>query len=372
MQERATAEKVSFNHEDATSKQFVQTLNKRVNEYFQSKGISKHGNVTLYIKTVVMLSMFIVPYFVVILMEPQGLVALGLMIIMGMGMAGIGLSIMHDAIHGAYSSNRTVNKILGYTLNLVGGNAINWRIQHNVKHHTYTNIEEHDEDIEPKAILRFSPGTKLKPIHKYQYLYAWFFYGLGTFFWVTFKDFAKITRYNKEGLLAKNTKSIAGEYVILILTKVVYYIYAIGVPVYFTSYTGWQIFGGFMLMHFVAGMGLAVIFQPAHLMNEVDFPAPDKDGNMEYSWTVHQLYTTVNFGNQNRILDWYAGGLNFQIEHHLFPHICHVHYKHLAKIVKETAAEYNYPYYAEPTFRSALLAHGRMLKALGLPAKAAA
>ncbi|UXP34100.1 acyl-CoA desaturase [Reichenbachiella agarivorans] len=367
MQETPSAEKIIFDYNDADSKRFVQTLNKKVNEYFQSKGISKHGNAGLYFKTVFMLAMFFAPYFYIVLAEPQGLLAILVLMIMGAGMAGIGLSIMHDAVHGAYSSNRTVNKILGYTLNAVGGNAINWRIQHNIKHHTYTNIEDHDEDIDPKAILRFSPGTPLKPIHKYQYLYAWFFYGLGTFFWVTFKDFAKITRYNKEGILAKTTKSVAGEYVILIVTKIVYYAYAIGVPIYFTSYTGWQIFGGFMLMHFVAGMGLAVIFQPAHLMNEVVFPAPDENGKMEYSWIVHQLYTTVNFGNNNPFLGWYAGGLNFQIEHHLFPHICHIHYKGLSKIVKETAAEFNYPYYTEPTFRSALIAHGRKLKELGRP-----
>lgn len=358
---------IYFNNEDAKSKEFAKVLNGRVNDYFKSKGISKYGNLEMYIKTIFMLSLFFVPFASLIYFEPQGWAAIGLSMIMGLGMAGIGLSIMHDAIHGAYSANTSVNKFWGYALNLVGGCAVNWKIQHNVKHHTYTNIEDHDEDIEPKAILRFHPGTKLKPVHKYQYIYAWFFYALGTFFWVTFKDFAKIIRYTKEGILAKNSSSVVKEYAILIGTKIFYYSYVIGLPVIFTSYTGGEIFLGFFVMHLVAGMGLAVIFQPAHLLEEVEYPQPDKEGKMPYSRFVHQLYTSVNFANKNKLVTWYGGGLNYQVEHHLFPHICHVHYHALAPIVKETAKEFGIPYYAKDGFFETIREHTNMLKWLGTP-----
>ncbi|WP_109830894.1 fatty acid desaturase family protein [Reichenbachiella versicolor] len=357
--------RLSFNNDDPNSKQFASTLNKRVNEYFTSTGKSKYGNFGMYFKTVLMLAWFFIPYILVILFQPSGWSAIGLMVLMGLGMAGIGLSVMHDAIHGSYSSNSTINKIFGYTLNLVGGNALNWRIQHNVKHHTHTNVEGHDEDIDPKAILRFSPNSPLKPIHRFQFIYAWFFYALGTFFWVTFKDFGKIIRYTKEGLLKKHTQSVTSEYLILLVSKVLYYTYIIGVPVYFTSYTGGEIFLGFLIMHLAAGMGLAVIFQPAHLMSDVVFPAPNNEGQLQYSWLVHQLYTTVNFANRNSVLTWYCGGLNFQIEHHLFPHICHVHYPALSKIVKKTAKEFHLPYLSIDTFFGSLSAHTHMLKKLG-------
>lgn len=361
----STAGKITFNNDDAASKEFAKVLNSRVNEYFKSTGKSKYGNGEMYFKTVFMLCLFFAPFASLVIFEPSGILAIALCMLMGLGMAGVGLSIMHDAIHGAYSNKKSVNAFWGYTLNLVGGSSINWKIQHNVKHHTYTNIEDHDEDIEPKAILRFHPGTKLKAVHKYQYLYAWIFYGLGTFFWVTFKDFAKITRYNKEGLLEKNTNSVFKEYVILIFTKVFYYSYVIGLPVFFTAYTGGEIFLGFFMMHVAAGLGLAVIFQPAHLMSDVEYPEPDEKGNMKYSRLVHQLYTSVNFANSNKLLTWYCGGLNFQIEHHLFPHVCHVHYHALAPIVIKTAAEFNIPYYSKKGFFEAIHEHNKMLKWLG-------
>ena len=356
---------IYFNNEDANSKEFAKVLNARVNEYFKTKGISKYANGEMYFKTFFMLCLFFVPFGSLVYFEPSTWLALLLCVLMGTGMAGIGLGVMHDAIHGAYSHKSWVNKTMGYTLNLVGAAAINWKIQHNVKHHTYTNIEDHDEDIEPKGVLRLHPGSDLKSIHKYQYIYAWILYALGTFFWVFIKDFAKIKRYRKEGILAKNTSSVMKEYVILIFTKAFYYTYVFGLPIYFTSYSGGEIFLGFLTMHLAAGLGLAFIFQPAHLMEDVQFPAPDKDGKMSHSRFVHQLYTTINFANSNPVVTWYGGGLNFQVEHHLFPHICHVHYHALAPLVIQTAKEFGIPYYSKEGFFEAIAEHVKMLKWLG-------
>ncbi len=358
-------QRIFFNNEDKNSNDFTNTLTKRVNQYFKDKGISKYGNSEMYFKTVFMLALFLVPFALIITLQPTLWVAFLLCCVMGLGMAGIGLSVMHDAIHGAYSKNQTINKILGYTLNLVGGNALNWKIQHNVKHHTYPNTHDHDEDIAPKLILRLSPYSSISGVHRYQHIYAWILYGLGTFFWVTFKDFIKIINFYKEGWLQKNTNSIAGEIAILIISKVIYYGYIIGLPLVLTDYTGLQIFAGFFSMHVLAGLGLAVIFQPSHLMEEVVYPTPNEKGKLPYSRIVHQLYTSVNFANSNKLITWYGGGLNYQIEHHLFPQICHVHYPKLANIVKQTAREYNIPYYSKKGFREALREHNKMLKWLG-------
>lgn len=361
------AQKIYFNNEDQNSKEFTATLNKRVNEYFKSNGISRYGNNEMYFKTVFMLSLFVLPFVALMVFEPPVLVGIVLCTLMGLGMAGVGLSVMHDAIHGAYSGNQTVNKLLGYTLNFVGGNALNWKIQHNVKHHTYPNIHDHDEDIAPKLILRLSPYSSISGVHKYQYIYAWVLYALGTFFWVTFKDFIKIINFHKEGWLQKNTTSIAGEIAILVVSKILYYGYIIGIPVFFTAYSGIEIFLGFLIMHIFSGLALAVIFQPSHLMEEVIYPTPDKNGKMEYSRFVHQLYTSVNFANENKLVTWYGGGLNYQVEHHLFPQICHVHYPAISKIVKQTTAEYNIPYYSKKGFFEAIREHNKMLKWLGSP-----
>lgn len=360
-------DKIFFNNEDENSKAFTATLNKRVNEYFKIKGISRYGNMQMYVKTVFMLSLFILPFLGIVLFEPGTIVALILCGLTGLGMAGIGLGIMHDAIHGAYSANQTVNKFWGYTLNFVGGNAMNWKIQHNVKHHSYANIHDHDEDIAPKLILRLSPYSSISGVHKFQYIYAWILYGLGTFFWVTFKDFIKLINYYKEGWLQKNSSSVTKEVLILIISKILYYSYIIGIPLMFTSYTGLEIFLGFMTLHVFSGLATAVIFQPSHLMEEVIYPTPDNNGKMKYSRFVHQLYTSVNFANDNKLVTWYGGALNYQVEHHLYPQICHVHYPAISKFVSETCKEYNIPYYSKDGFFEALREHNKMLKWLGTP-----
>jgi linoleoyl-CoA desaturase len=346
---------------------FFTTLNQRVNEYFKSKNISRHANAEMIFKTIFMCIAYFVPYFLMmfgIITNPW--IMWGLCLTMGVSVAGIGLSVMHDANHGAYSGKKSVNDFLGYTLNMVGGNSFNWRVQHNVLHHTYTNIHDVDEDISPRGVLRFTPHGNWKPFHRFQYLYAWFFYGLMTFVWVAAKDFARLGKYDKEGLIRKQKSTFRKELIILGITKVLYFSYILVIPmIVLSSVTWWQVLIGFISMHYVAGFILAVIFQPAHVVEGSEFPMPDDAGQMENSWAIHQLYTTMNFANNNPILTWYAGGLNFQVEHHLFPGICHVHYPHLSAIVKETAAEYGLPYKAAPTLSKALWMHGKMLYDLG-------
>ena len=179
--------------------QFFATLNQRVNQYFKSNNISKHANWAMVVKTIFMLSLYFVPYALLLSGILHG--TIGLLsgaFLMGLGMAGIGLSIMHDANHGAYSAKPWVNNLLGFTLNLVGGNAFNWKVQHNVLHHTFTNVHEVDEDISPRGVLRMAPGSPWKPMHRFQHLYAWFFYGLLTFVWIVFKDFGRLIKYQRE------------------------------------------------------------------------------------------------------------------------------------------------------------------------------
>ncbi|MFK7953017.1 MAG: fatty acid desaturase [Ekhidna sp.] len=347
--------------------EFNKTLNQRVNQYFKSKKGGRYANFEMVFKTIFMFCLYMVPYFMYVLGVVESVWAFYLMaVLMGLGKAGIGLSVMHDANHGAYSRKKWVNNLVGYSLNLVGANATNWKIQHNVKHHTYTNVSGMDEDISPRGgLLRFDPFSDVKPHHKWQYIYAWFLYGLMTMSWIIVKDWVQLKEYTKDGMLKKQTKSVARAWVWLVMTKVFYYSYALVIPIVFTS-IGWvHIVLGFFLMHYVAGFILAVIFQPAHVIEGNSFEDSSKSDTVEENWAVHQLKTTCNFAQRNKMLSWYVGGLNYQIEHHLFPNVCHVHYRKISKIVKKTADEYNVPYTAYPTFMSALVSHGKMLYALG-------
>lgn len=350
----------------STRADFFSTLNQRVNEYFKSKNLSRYANREMKIKTFVMFSIYLIPYFLMITATVTNLWAMfALCIVMGLGIAGIGLSVMHDANHGGYSNKSWVNNLLGFSLNIVGGNAFNWKVQHNVLHHTYTNIHDVDEDISPRGILRMTPYGDWKFFHRFQHFYAWFFYGLLTLVWVLVKDFVRIVRYEKDGMVKKQKANIVTEWIVLIASKLFYVFYIMVLPAMILSVTWWQVLIGFIAMHYVGGFILAIIFQPAHVIDGTEYPMPDGDGKMENNWAIHQLHTTTNFANNNRILNWYVGGLNFQVEHHLFPNICHVHYRNISSIVKETAAEFGLPYKSEPTFIGALVGHAKLLKHLG-------
>jgi linoleoyl-CoA desaturase len=345
---------------------FFVTLSQRVNGYFTSNNIQRTANAEMVIKTIFMLSLYTIPYFLLI----SGIftsvwMMWALYAVMGFGKAGIGLSIMHDANHGSYSTKPWVNNTLGLTLNMVGGHAFNWKVQHNVLHHTYTNVHDVDEDISPRGVLRMAPGSNWKPIHRWQHVYAWFFYGLLTFVWIVFKDYDRLARYNKDGLVKKQKTTYLKEWIILVATKIFYTGYIFVLPLVLLPFAFWQIFVGFFIMHYIAGFILAIIFQPAHVIEGTEYPVPDSDGNLENNWAIHQLHTTTNFGHRHKIFSWYVGGLNYQVEHHLFPNICHVHYRKIAKIVEETTKEFGLPYKSKDTFVQALIAHMRLLRELG-------
>jgi linoleoyl-CoA desaturase len=349
-----------------SNRNFQTELRKRVDSYFKDNKLSKNGNIHLYLKTAVMFAAYLVPYFLLVfnIFDIKS-VWLLLSVLMGFGMAGIGMCVMHDANHGSYSKSEKFNRILGFfSIGLLSGNSLNWRIQHNVIHHTYTNVHDHDEDIAPLGFLRFEPHAEKKKIHKFQFLYAWFFYGLMTFMWSTVKDFKQVIRYNKEGHLKVAKTTFAKELAIVIVSKILYYAYML-VPFFVVpemTFLNWLC--GYLIMHYVAGLTLAVVFQVAHVTEENEFPLAN-DGALENNFIEHQLRTTMNFATNNRLVSYLVGGLNYQVEHHLFPAISHIHYPKISKIVEATALEFNMPYKKEETFFGAVSLHGKMLYKLG-------
>jgi linoleoyl-CoA desaturase len=242
---------------------------------------------------------------------------------------------------------------------------MNWKIQHNFLHHTYTNIEGMDEDITGKGVLRFSPHSPQAWYHKYQHFYAWFLYGFMTMLWVTTKDFRQMKRYSDQDFLVKFNTTKRKEFTIMIISKIFYYFYMVFLPLYILDIAWWQVAIGFCTVQFVAGWILAFIFQLAHVVEHAEFPLPNDAGNIENEWAIHQVETTANFATKNKLISWLVGGLNFQIEHHLFPKISHVHYPAISKIIKKTCDEFDVKYIEYKRMRDAVISHTLHLKRMG-------
>jgi linoleoyl-CoA desaturase len=347
------------------NEEFYKILRTRVMDYFKSTGKSRHGNAKMVIKTITMFALYFAPFALLLTIIDSNLIGYLAWVIMGFGMAGIGLSVMHDANHGAYSKNDLVNKWVGCIILAIGGSGMNWRIQHNVLHHTFTNVDGIDEDIDPGKVMRFSPHKPRLAAHKYQHLYAWFLYGLMTVLWFTTKDFKQLERYKRLDLLKTQGVTYGKALIGLIFSKVLYVGLTLGLPLLLSGMSPLITIAGFFTMHFICGFWLGIIFQPAHCVPSSNYPEPDVSGNIEADWAVNQLYNTANFAPGAKLFSWYVGGLNYQVEHHLFPNICHVHYPEIAKIVSNTAKEFNLPYNSFKTFGNALRAHATMLYNLG-------
>ncbi|HMN31875.1 MAG: acyl-CoA desaturase [Chitinophagaceae bacterium] len=357
--------RVKFVNKNRT--QFLKVLKQRVDAYFEENKIDKHANKTMVFKSIVMLSLYTLPIIAIYVFNPlPNWAVLICYAISGFGIAGVGMGVMHDANHGAYSKNKLVNSIMGGTLNILGGFDVNWKSQHNILHHTYTNITHLDEDIDQRLKMRWSPFFKWHPIQKYQHIYAFFAYCLATLSWVIMKDYKQFFTYSKNGVNKMSSSEYAWNFFKLFFYKILYITYIILIPIWVLGYNGWLIFGGLLLMHAIGGFFLSTVFQLAHVVEGADFPMPNDKGEIENEWAIHQLATTADFGHDNAFLTWFAGGLTHQIEHHLFPDICHVHYPQIAKYVQQTADEFGLPYNNNPGYFAALKSHIVMLKKFGL------
>jgi len=343
---------------------FHKEVKKRVNEYFESNSISKNADWRMVLKTVLILSWLLGSYFLFLFSAPSLLWAVFYGIAIAQGFILVGFNIMHDGTHGSYSKSRSLNKVMGFTLDLIGGSALLWRHKHNILHHTYTNISEVDDDLHAVDFLRFTPDRPWKPCHRFQHLYAFPLYCFMTLGWVFEGDFKKyLSGKIGDYKLPKMSKM---ETLTFFSTKLFYFTYMLVIPMFFHPVLNVLVF--FLVSHFVLGLTMAVVFQLAHLVDGNDFPLPDpQTGEIENEWAIHEVETTANFSPRSRLAAWYCGGLNFQIEHHLFPKVCHVHYPAISKIVENTCKEFQVQYVSYPTFRSALKAHYEHLKLLGQP-----
>lgn len=346
---------------------FYKTLNQRVNQYFKNNKLRKTGNMVLFTKAILMFCILLIPYIVLLNYNLSVPLQLLICVVMGIGMAGIGMNVMHDSNHNSFSSKQWINELLGTSIYFLAGNVYNWKIQHNLLHHSYTNIETLDEDIDIQGTIRLSKHTPWKPFHLYQPIYAFVLYGLLTINWALVVDFKQMPRYLKQKLSVDGEINPFREWTLLILSKIMYFIFWLAIPISILSISFTEWFIGFFVMHFVAGLILSIIFQMAHVVQNINTKSIEEANQNPLDWATHHLSTTCNFATNNRLMTYLIGGLNFQIEHHIFPNISHIHYPAIAKIVKHTSTEFNIAYHEHSTFKKAFLSHIKQLKKLAKP-----
>ena len=339
---------------------FHSEVRKRVDTYFEANGLSKNADWRMVLKTVLILA-WLVGSYGALLFSTSLTMSIISAFAMSQAFVLVGFNIMHDGLHGSYSSSTRLNQIVGLSLELVGGSSMLWRYKHNILHHTYTNINALDDDLESPGFLRFSPDRPWRPWHRYQHWYAFPLYGLMSLSWVVKSDFQKyFTRKISDYEFPKPTLA---ESVLFFAGKMFYFGYLLVIPMFFHPILHVVFF--FIFIHFVLGVSLATVFQLAHIVGHNTFLRADKGSGIDNEWAIHQVETTTNFAPNSRLAALYCGGLNFQIEHHLFPRVCHIHYPVISKIVEKTCQEFQVPYVSYPTVYEAVKGHCHFLSYLG-------
>ncbi len=343
--------------------EFFVALKRRVDQYFQITKKSPRDCWQMYVKTFVILSWFFGTFAFLVFGPVSWWTVVPACASLGLSMAAIGFSIQHDGSHRAYSRFSFINKLAAVSLDMLGGSSYYWARKHNVIHHTYANITGHDDDIDLGLLGRLSPHQRHIGIHRLQHFYLWFLYGFIGIKWQFYDDFRDLLR----GRIGVHSvvRPRGQELAIFIAGKVFFLVMGVTVPLMLHPW--WQVLAVYMGVSFFQGLTLSIVFQMAHCVEEAAFPMPEPaSGRMASSFAIHQIETTVDFAPDNRLLSWFVGGLNYQIEHHLFPQICHIHYRALSPLVKETCQEFGVRYNVHQTFRSGLASHYRWLRRMGL------
>jgi linoleoyl-CoA desaturase len=353
-----------------TRSAFSRALKRRVDAYFQDTGRSRDGGGRMLVKTAIIFAWLFAGY--AGLLALGGSLALGswLAVIVfgvscGLATAGLGMAVQHDGGHLAYSEHRGINRIAASVLDLLGASSYVWRVKHGVMHHTYTNIEGADDDINAGPLARMAPGQKHHRFHRFQHLYMWPLYGFLTAKWFLVDDFSNLAHGRVGNHRIRRPRGL--DLAIFIGGKLVHFTWALLIPILVLGLAKGLVF--YAAFSVACGVTLSVVFQLAHCVEEAEFFTPSELQHQAQTqrpdFAAHQLATTVDFARGSKLLSWYVGGLNFQAVHHLFPRVSHLHYPALAKIVEQTAAEFGVRYSATEKLGTALRSHYRWLRRMG-------
>lgn len=343
---------------------FHAELQRRVAEYFTRTGLSERDSWRMYAKSALLLAWFAASYVLLVFFAISMWAAIPLTVSMAAALTAIAFCIQHDGGHHAYSRFEWVNRLAAYTLDLVGASSYLWKWKHGVFHHTFTNIAGHDTDSDAGVFARLAPHQRRRWFHRWQHIYLWALYGLTASNWHLYGDFKDVAK----GRIGphKIPRPRGWDLVGFVGGKALSCGFWLVLPMCFHPW--WLVLSFYLLATCLIGVGMTIVFQLAHCVGEADFPVPQGDSNrMAAAWAVLQIETTVDFGRNSRVLTFLLGGLNFQIEHHLFPRVCHVHYPALSRIVEQTCREYGVRYAVHPSFVGGIVSHYRWLKRMGRP-----
>lgn len=338
--------------------------NARVDAYFARTGRDRRDDPRMYAKVAFFLVGWACCWALLTFYAETWRSAVPLTILLGIFVAGIGMNVMHDANHGALSRHRLVNRAFGWTNDMLGASAYVWTTKHNVVHHTFTNVEGVDDDLEVGALARMSPAQRWYPWHRAQHLYMWLLYGFLLVKWVFFDDYANLAtaRVGSHRLPKMKTSDV----VLFVLGKVTYLAWNIAIPLTRHS-PGWVV-ATWLGSSLVGSIVLAVTFQLAHCVEETAMFEAQRDArgraNLPLGFFEHQVATTMDFGRGNALVTFLVGGLNYQTVHHLVPRVSHVHYPALSRELEAFCREHGVRYTVQSTW-GALRSHFRFLRSLG-------
>ena len=352
-------QKVSFDNGGA----FIVDTRREVEAYLRSGRTRLGGRLHLYAKSVAAFTLWAGCWTTIVLGRPG--VAAGIAALVGLlaAMILIGFCVQHDANHGAYFATRRRNHLLGWLTTdvLLGFSSYVWRVKHNVAHHTYTNVDGWDDDVAQTPFARFMPSQPPKPWYRLQHVYVWLLYGVMVLRAHSIADLIALIR-GRIGHVSLH-RPRGWDLVGLVGGKAMFLGWAIVAPL--LVYPWWIVLAGYTSSAMLGSLVIATTFQLAHCVEEADFTSPAELAASRRLWAVHEVETTVDFCPRNRVLTWLLGGLNFQIEHHLFPRVPHTHYPRIAEIVRRQAADHGVRYTAQPSLRAALSSHQRHVRTLG-------
>jgi linoleoyl-CoA desaturase len=339
-------------------------LRRRVDEYFRSSGRRQRDCPQMYLKTAVLLACFAAAYALLVFAAQAWWQALPLAALLGLAVAGIGFNVQHDGGHRAYSDRPWLNRLMALTLDLIGGSSYLWHHKHGVIHHTYVNITGHDTDVDLGALGRLTPHQKRFPFHRWQHFYLWPLYGLMAVKWHLFDDFRDLVTGRVGEHRVQRPKG--WELVLFLAGKAVFFSLAFGIPWLLHPLGAVLLFYGVAAV--VGGIVLSLVFQLAHAVEQAEFPLPrEGSGCIDTAWAVHQVEATVDFARKSRVASWLLGGLNFQVEHHLFPRVCHVNYPAISRLVEQACRDFGVRYSEHRSFWAGLASHFRWLRRMGMP-----
>ncbi len=336
-------------------------LKARVDAHFKETGASPHGGPSLWLKTFLLALLTATPVVLFVLGSGVWWQAVICGVVAGLGIAGLGFCVQHDASHGAYSRRKSVNKMMTAVLDMIGGSSHVWRVKHNQMHHSYPNLANVDPDIDAGIFGRLAPGIRRRAIHRYQHIYLWALYSMLTLKWVWFDDYWNIAH----GTLGSHRlpRPKGKQWALFFAGKLFTIAWTLVIPM--LAHGVWMGLLFHLSLHATAGFVLSMVFQLAHVVDGAEFPAVPTPPGEAYDFAELQLQTSVDFARKSPLITWYVGGLNFQAIHHLFPRICHIHYPALSPIVEEVCREHGVEYRTRPSLAAAIKAHYRFIYAMG-------